>query len=412
MLVKAASASRAGLSRYAVRRLATVVDAPGFKISAVDRGEPVTSITVVAKAGSRFEAAPGLAHIFKNFAFKTNSNQSALKTIRMAELYGGILSSSLSREHISFTAEFLRGEEKHFAAVLADSLSSTRYSRHELEEDVLPIVASESAEANVTPELKALDLAHTLAFRTGLGASLYAGEHPHASEEALREYARSAFSKGNVAVVGQGISADSLTSIFAPHLKDVAAPTSKASVYHGGETRIAGTAGAAAPELDVLANYLSPTPSVKWSTGTGPLAANIPIGASVEMVLYNYSDAALFGFLVQAETAETVAAAAKAIVAGIKAISSKAPESSDLKAAIAKSRFRAAQAVEGRTGFATVTGTQLLGGSTDLEKTLSSLAGVQAAAVTKAAATLTKAKPTYVAIGNLHKLPHADEVGL
>jgi hypothetical protein len=45
---------------------------------------------------------------------QTNTNHSSLRTVRMAELYGGILSSSLSREHITFTAEFLRGEEYVF----------------------------------------------------------------------------------------------------------------------------------------------------------------------------------------------------------------------------------------------------------------------------------------------------------
>lgn len=326
--------------------------------------------------------------------------------------------------------------------MLADSLSSTRYSRHEIEEDVLPIVAAEAADAGASPATTAIDLAHSLAFRYGLGASLYAGEHPHATEESLREYARTAFSKGNVAVVGQGISAETLTALFTPHLKDVAAPTSKASVYYGGETRVPGSgtptifigfgqAGAASPELDVLSSYLSPTPSVKWSTGVGPLAANIPAGATVESVLYNYSDAALFGFIVQAPTAEGVTAAAKAVVAGLKATAAKAPAAEELKAAVAKSRFRAAQALEGRTGFAASTAAQLLGTGAPVESTLSALSGVQAAAVTKvrfltiihertrladcelqAAATLTKAKPTFVAIGDLHQLPYADEVGL
>lgn len=73
MLVTAASASRAVAARQrvaAVRRLATVVDSTGFKVAAVDRGEPTSSITIVAKAGSRYEPIPGLAHVFKNFAFK------------------------------------------------------------------------------------------------------------------------------------------------------------------------------------------------------------------------------------------------------------------------------------------------------------------------------------------------------
>jgi ubiquinol-cytochrome c reductase core subunit 2 len=36
---------------------------------------------------------------------------SALKTAREAELYGGVLSAALSREHLFLTAEFLRGDE-------------------------------------------------------------------------------------------------------------------------------------------------------------------------------------------------------------------------------------------------------------------------------------------------------------
>src|SRR4051812_5472119 len=107
---------------------------------------------------------------------------------------------------------------KFFGDVLAQSLSSTRFSRHELDESVLPVVLAESAEAASSPVLKAIETAHSLAFRHGLGASLFADEHAAVTDDAVREYARSAFSKGNVAVIGQGISAETLTAVFAPHL--------------------------------------------------------------------------------------------------------------------------------------------------------------------------------------------------
>ena len=42
---------------------------------------------------------------------QSTGKRSALGTIREAELYGGVLSSSLSREHLALTAEFLRGDE-------------------------------------------------------------------------------------------------------------------------------------------------------------------------------------------------------------------------------------------------------------------------------------------------------------
>lgn len=42
---------------------------------------------------------------------QSTNKRSALGTIREAELYGGVLSTSLSREHLALTAEFLRGDE-------------------------------------------------------------------------------------------------------------------------------------------------------------------------------------------------------------------------------------------------------------------------------------------------------------
>ena len=44
-------------------------------------------------------------------SLQSTGKRSALGTIREAELYGGVLSSSLYREHLALTAEFLRGDE-------------------------------------------------------------------------------------------------------------------------------------------------------------------------------------------------------------------------------------------------------------------------------------------------------------
>ena len=49
-------------------------------------------------------------HLFFT-SLQSTGKRSALGTIREAELYGGVLSSSLSREHLAITAEFLRGDE-------------------------------------------------------------------------------------------------------------------------------------------------------------------------------------------------------------------------------------------------------------------------------------------------------------
>jgi len=42
---------------------------------------------------------------------QSTTKRSAIGSIREAELYGGLLTSSLTREHLAVTAEFLRGDE-------------------------------------------------------------------------------------------------------------------------------------------------------------------------------------------------------------------------------------------------------------------------------------------------------------
>lgn len=50
----------------------SIADSAGVKVAGVDLGQPTTSISVVVKAGSRYETLPGVAHALKNFAFKVS----------------------------------------------------------------------------------------------------------------------------------------------------------------------------------------------------------------------------------------------------------------------------------------------------------------------------------------------------
>ena len=65
------SATTVRNSTRLARSFATVVDsASGAKVAAVDNGQPISAVTFLVKAGSRFENKPGVAHALKNFAFK------------------------------------------------------------------------------------------------------------------------------------------------------------------------------------------------------------------------------------------------------------------------------------------------------------------------------------------------------
>jgi ubiquinol-cytochrome c reductase core subunit 2 len=42
----------------------------GILVASRDDGRPTTSLSVVIRAGSRFESTPGVAHILEKFAFQ------------------------------------------------------------------------------------------------------------------------------------------------------------------------------------------------------------------------------------------------------------------------------------------------------------------------------------------------------
>ncbi|KAJ1300666.1 hypothetical protein OPQ81_002314 [Rhizoctonia solani] len=408
--------ARAGRSTAALRRsFATAVDASGVSVAAVDNGQPTTAVTVLVKAGSRYETQQGAAHLLKNFAFKTTSQRSALRTAREAELYGGVLSSTLTREHLAISAEFLRGDEPHFVQLLSSVITSTQFLKHELTEDVLPRTEAETTAALANPGTQALELAHAIAFRsTGLGASLFA-QHPSPKNlDAVKQLAASAFTKGNVAVIGTGIDASILSQLVSKHLGGLpsgAGAKGSSSQYFGGETRVGSHGGnavfigfgapAASPELAALQAHLDVTPAIKWTAGSSPLA-----GTGAIPVYIPYSDAALFGVLV---TGDNVAADTKTAVAALK----KGLTKEDTTKAVAKAKFKAASAVESREGLVSAVAPQAFGGpQASLESVHAALDKVSDASVSKTLSSLLGAKPTFVAVGDVSGLPYVDELGL
>ncbi|KAF8679790.1 LuxS MPP-like metallohydrolase [Rhizoctonia solani] len=385
--------ARAGRSTAALKRsFATTVDAAGVSVAAVDHGQPTTAVT-------------------------TTSQRSALRTVREAELYGGVLSSTLTREHLAITAEFLRGDEPHFVDLLSSVVTSTQFLPHEFAEDVVPHSIAETTAALANPSAQALELAHTIAFRsTGLGASLFA-QHPSKNDlEALKEFAKSAFTKSNVAVIGTGIDSSKLSELVSKHLGGLpssagAGTKGSSSQYFGGETRVGSQGGnavfigfgapAGSPELSALQAHLDGTPSVKWSTGSSPLA-----GTGAVPVYIPYSDAALFGVLV---SGNNVAADTKTAVAALK----KGLSKEEATKAVSKAKFKAASALEAREGLVAAVAPQVFGGSTSsLDSFHAALDKVSEASVSETLSSLLGAKPTFVAIGDVNALPYVDELGL
>ncbi|TEB33922.1 LuxS/MPP-like metallohydrolase [Coprinellus micaceus] len=426
------TAARVSAARTAAgkRSFATAVTeaANGVKVAAVEKASsaPTASLTVLVKAGSRFESKEGVANALKNFAFKSTAKRTALGTVRESDLYGGVLSSSLGREHLALSAEFLKGDEAYFLDVLASFITSAKFTRHEFSEYVAPVIESDTAAAAASPAIQAIELAHNIAFRQGLGASLYPPSHPNFGLSDIQDYAHSVFTQGNIAVIGTGIEqaklAELVSKAFA-QASSAAGPTSPASKYFGGENRVAGngpqtafigfgTTGAPSAEAAALAAYLSPAPSVKWSQGVSPIAAALPQGSSVQSVYLPYSDASLVGVLVQGHSAAAVKEAGKVVVDAVKKAAAGA-SAEEVATAVAKAKFAAASAADARAGIVDAIGAKIFSGSdASIASALAAFDAVDASAFSKAASSLIASKPTYVAVGDLGALPYADELGL
>jgi ubiquinol-cytochrome c reductase core subunit 2 len=237
------------------------------------------------------------------------------------------------------------------------------------------LVEADVASASADSATRALELAHAVAFRTGLGSSLFASASSSFSAVDVKSFATSAFAKNNIAVLGTGIEQSVLSQLVEKSFASASATsttTSPASTYHGGENRADshggpqtvfigfGATGEPSAELATLAAYLSPQPSIKWSKGISSMAFSIPEGVSVQSVYLPYSDASLVGLLVQGQTAAGVKEAAKAAVQVIKGAAAPGGVSAqDLKKAVAKAKFAAANAMDSSEGLVSVLGAKV-----------------------------------------------------
>lgn len=261
-----------------------------------------------------------------------------------------------------------------FVDVLSSFVTSARFTRHEFDEYVKPLVTSETEAVISNPATRAIEAAHALAFRSGLGSSLFAPANTDISVADIKAFASSSFAKGNMAVIGTNIDSSTLNKLveqsFAGASIAEGAAISPASKYFGGETRLDGhegpqtvfigfgTTGGHSAEIAALVAHLSTTPSIKWSKGLSPIAAAIPGGANVQGVYLPYTDASLFGLLVQAETATAVKEAGKVAVQALKKVAQGLKEE-ELKGAVARAKFAAASGVESREGLVNALGAKV-----------------------------------------------------
>lgn len=244
---------------------------------------------------------------------------------------------------------------------------------------MIPQVASEYEQAIRDPSTYALDLAHQLAFRNGLGNSLFASPHTAVDFPSATAFAKSALSSSNFAVLSTGVDSGHLNSLVSDFFvtPSSTALSSPASAYFGGELRVPsvghgssldhfllafkGASTSTAADLTVLRYLLGGESAVKWSAGLSPLSKLASGQATAQAFNLTYSDAGLFGVYISAPTSAVGGLAVK-VVDELKNVA-KGASAEAVAAAIAKAKFAAATALESRVGRLELVGAQVSSGS-------------------------------------------------
>ncbi|OAA67869.1 ubiquinol-cytochrome c reductase complex core protein [Niveomyces insectorum RCEF 264] len=309
----------------------------GITVVSKDPQGPATKLAVVAKAGTRYQPAPGLTAGLEGFAFKNTLKRSALRITRESELLGGQLTAYHTREAIVLEANFLREHLPYFTELLGEVISQTKFTN-------LP--APEAGQVRCRPARRGPGRRPRRRLR---GEPLYPsattplGNYLH--EDNIATFAETAYARPNFALVADGATQVALAKWVEPFFKGVpsaagATSTPAASAYYGGQQRTASGAGNAVV--------------VAFRGGGGQ----------------------------------------------------------DVAKAVAKAKFDALTAQE--PGSAAVTATAVLHGLAPFQpgaasKSFEAVTGDKLKALAKK---LVEGKATYAAVGDLHVLPFAEDIGL
>lgn len=290
-----------------------------------------------------------------------------------------------------------------FVNMLHNELFPT-LKRHELEEQVVPVTALESQRSASEPLTATLEAAHRVAFRSGLGNSIFATQEEPVTLSQVAAHV-SKLRADEVALIGTGISHETLVKLAEPlfgeeltyeleeagydlSVKQSTVP----SVYKGGESRAAfdlhsleshgpsvviayGVTGKdkvpSLAEATVLGQLLGGSPAIKWSSGSSPLAqaaSAVEGQATARAFVQSYSDAALLCIQIEAEGTKRLSEVAAHAGKTVKSLQSVSKE--QLARAVAQAKYEIAAKSETDEGLVELVAPQIFSGKVDDLKTV------------------------------------------
>ncbi|KAK5737072.1 ubiquinol-cytochrome c reductase core subunit 1 [Elasticomyces elasticus] len=416
-----------------------VGEASGIKFASRDTPGPIGTLGLVAQAGTRYEAFPGLAEGLNKYAFKNTDRRTTLRIQRESELLGGSLVSTHSRENLVTGAKFFRDDLPYFVELLAEVATQTSYRNHVMQEEIIPLIALDHKKFLASTSAMAMSSAHALAFHRGLGNPVKPSSTTpyvkYLTADALEEYAQTAYAKPSIAIVGNGVDHAELSKWINEFfgdarkspLQQLSSPQSK---YYGGEERIAHgsgnsmviafpgssspTGGFYKPEAAVLAALLGGESTIKWSPGFSLLGKAAQGAPSMHIATKSniYTDAGLLTIAMNGSATDIRNTASK-VVEALKGIAQNISKE-DFQKAKALAKFKELEYGSEPQAALELTGAGLVRDNKpyQIDEVAKSVDSVTEDKVKQLVKEALENRVSVSAVGDLYILPFAEEIGL
>lgn len=410
----------------------------GLKIASVDRQGLNASVGLLVNAGSRYESSSnfGVSHMVELMAYKSTAHLSHLRTAKTLEQLGAHHTSvcKAGREETMYQVDVQREYVPLVVPLLVGNVLFPRLLPWEVKAAVAKVKTARAA-LESDPDAMISELLHKAAYcNNSLGQSALATERsvPYFTPETIRAHMLDHFAPERMVLVGVNVAHSELAKwamrSFADYNAIPMKPRDDAKAqYTGGEARMDG----ASP----YCHFAIGLESVAWGnaelapvallqtilgggsvTGSGVgqgrlsrLATQVvqknPHVESCSAFNTSYSDSGLFG-VYSVVTPDKAAETATAVTSCLKSLTTVSADDLKLAKAMLKGTLYR-QADDSQTLLQDL-GTQVLmtgryGSPADFAKVIDNVSADQVAAAAKK---LLSSRPTLVAFGDTHTVPH------
>ncbi|XP_023025771.2 ubiquinol-cytochrome c reductase core protein 2 [Leptinotarsa decemlineata] len=405
--------------------LKTTILSNKLTVVCADNESSLVRVSVIFRAGSRYESSDnlGVTHVLRTAAGLSTKNASQFAIIRNIQQVGANLTATSDRETISYTLEGTRQAVEKVLPFLTEVATQQIFKPWEVS-DITSRLQLDIATRSLP--LRAIDLLHNAAFRTGLGNSMFIPKSQigKISSETLQHYVASNFLSGRAAVIGFGIDQSELIHYAQTLNIESGEGCNNSSSYKGGELRsnkggdvafvtVAGEGASLKDPKEALAfailqKAIGVGPQVKWGNNNGIFSRVVGIGEHTSSAInVSYSDTGLFGILI----GTPAKSAGKLVESAVKLLRSGSVSDEDVNRG--KKQLKSSLLLEAESGADAVRDIASQSVLTGNPQTASQIvAAVDSICTSDVRDALRNAgrKITLASIGNLSNVPYLDEL--